>query len=113
MLLLASIVKAICEVLALTMLGQGLLWLIAGSARENNFVYKLFSAVTRPVMRLARLLMPRFVLDRYIWMVAVLLVVVLWVVSGHQKLRLCPTEESASPLCADIVRAVKERRSGS
>lgn len=109
MLLLASIIKAISEILVLTFLGQGVLWLIAGQARENNFVYKLFSAVTRPVMWIARAIMPRFVLDRHVWMVAVLLVLVLWVVAGQQKLRMCLTEEAGDPLCVEIVRAVKER----
>jgi hypothetical protein len=112
MLLLLSIIKAISEILALTFLGQGVLWLIAGKARENNFVYKLFSAVSRPVMWVARAIMPRFVLDRHIWMVAVLIVLVMWVVAGQQKLRHCLMEGQDSPLCVELVKAVKERQSG-
>ncbi len=112
MLLLISIIKAISEILVLTLLGQGVLWLIAGKARESNFVYKLFAVVTRPVMRLARLIMPRFVLDRHIWMVAVLIVLVLWVVSTQQKLQICQTDASDNPLCVEIVKALKKREDG-
>lgn len=110
MLLSVSILKAISEILALSLIGQGILWLIAGSSRESNFVYKLFAAVTRPVMRLARLLTPRFVLDRHIWMVAVLLVFLVWVLAGANKLRLCVTEASNSPLCGQMVQSLEQRR---
>jgi hypothetical protein len=108
-LLAVSILKAISEILALSLIGQGILWLIAGRARDSNVVYKLFSAVTRPVMKLARLIMPRFVLDRHIWMVAVLLVFIVWVLAGAHKLRLCVTEASDSPLCGPMVQRLEQR----
>ena len=109
MLLFVSILKAISEILAFSLLGQGILWLIAGHSRDGNFVYKMFTAITRPVMRLARMLMPRFVLDRHIWMVTVLLVFIVWVFAGQQKLKLCVTEARDNPLCVEIVQALKER----
>ena len=112
MLLLVSILKAICEILALSLIGQGILWLIAGRARESNFVYRVFAAVTRPVMRLARALTPRFVLDRHVWLVAVLLVLVVWFFSGAHKLQLCLREGADSPLCGDIVHRLNERHGG-
>ena len=109
MLLLLSIIKAICEILALALLGQGVLWLVAGKARETNFVYKMFASVTRPLMWLSRAIMPRFVLDRHIWMVGVFIVFALWVIAGQQKLKHCVTESPDSPLCVEIVKALKER----
>ena len=109
MLLLLSIIKAICEILALALLGQGVLWLVAGKSRDTNIVYKMFAAVTRPVMWLARAIMPRFVLDRHIWMVTVLIVFALWVIAGQQKLKHCVTVSPDSPLCVELVRALKER----
>jgi len=111
MLFVLSIIKAICEILALAFLGQGVLWLVAGKSRESNFVYKMFAAVTRPVMWLARAIMPRFVLDRHIWMVAVLIVFASWVIAGQQKLKHCVTESPDSPLCVELVKALKERGS--
>ena len=110
MLLLVSILKALSEVLAFSLLGQGLLWMIAGKSRDSNFVYKMFAAVTRPVMRLARAIMPRFVLDRHIWSVAVLIVLVVWVFAGQQKLKMCLTTSPEDPLCVELVKTLKERK---
>ena len=111
MLLLLSVVKAICEILALALAGQGILWLVAGKARQDNFVYKMFASVTRPLMWLTRTIMPRFVLDRHVWMAAVLIVLVLWIVSAQQKLKHCVTVSPESPLCVELVKALKERGS--
>lgn len=110
MLLLLSILKAFSEILALSMLGQGLLWIVAGKSRETNFVYRMFAAVTRPVMRLARFIVPRFVLDRHVWMVSVLLVVAAWVVTGQQKIRMCMNEAVSDPLCVEIKQTLQERQ---
>ncbi len=72
------ILKALTEVAAVAMLGQGLLWVLAGSGREENLVYKLFKTLTSPVNRLARFITPRVVLDRHLWLVSVLFVSLLW-----------------------------------
>ena len=109
MLLLLSIVKAICEILALALAGQGVLWVVAGKSRQDNIVYKMFAAVTRPLLWLTRTIMPRFVLDRHIWMVVVLIVLVLWFTSAQQKLKHCVTVSPDSPLCVELVNALKER----
>jgi hypothetical protein len=111
-LLFVSVVKALSEILALSLIGQGILLLVAGRARESNFVYRLFAALTRPVMRLARMVTPRLVPDRHIWIVAVLLVFVVWVLAGTHKLRLCVTEASDSPLCGHMVRTLGHRSGG-
>ena len=109
MLLILSAIKAICEILALALVGQGILWLVAGKSRESNFVYRMFASVTRPLMWLARAVMPRIVLDRHIWMVAVFIVFALWIIAGQQKLKHCITVSPESPLCVELVKAVKER----
>jgi hypothetical protein len=108
-LLFVSILKALSEILAFSLIGQGILYVIAGQRRESNFVYRMFATITRPVLRLSRLITPRFVLDRHIWMVAVLLVFALWVYAGQQKLRLCVHEASHSPLCVEMVQTLKEQ----
>jgi len=50
------------------------------------------------------------VLDRHIWMVAILLVFVVWVFAAQQKLSICVTQAPEDPLCADLVRTLKERK---
>ena len=108
MLLFFSILKAFSEIVALSLIGQGLMRLIAGKSCENNFAYRMFSAVTRPVMRLARAITPRFVPDRYVWLVAVLIVLVIWAFAGQQKLNLCALQTADDPLCVEFVRKHKE-----
>lgn len=110
MLLLVSIFKAFSEILALSLLGQGILWLVAGKSRDTNVIYRMFSIITRPLMRLARLITPRLVLDRHVWMIAVLIVIVVWVFAGHEKLKLCMTDSIDDPLCVEIKQGLERRK---
>lgn len=110
MLLLVSIFKAFSEILALSLLGQGVLWLVAGKSRDTNVIYRMFSVITRPVMRLARLITPKLVLDRHVWMIAVLIVIVVWVFAGHEKLKLCMTDSIDDPLCVEIKQGLERRK---
>jgi hypothetical protein len=108
-LMLTSIGKAVSEILALAMLGQGVLWLVAGKTRENNSVYRLFASVTRPMMWIARKSMPRIISDRHIWWVAVLLLIMIWVLAAQHKLKLCVSDAPESPLCVELVKTLNER----
>jgi len=58
-LLLLTIARALVEVAGCFMLGQGLLYVLAGSRRNDNFVYQLFALLTRPVMKVTRVITPR------------------------------------------------------
>lgn len=82
------ILKALTEIAGVALLGQGVLWLIAGSRRSENIVYKLFQTLTSPVMRVARVVTPRIVIDAHIGLVAFFLVAVLWVVLTAIKIKL-------------------------
>ena len=82
------ILKALTEVAGVAFLGQGVLWVIAGAKREENFVYKLFRTLTSPVMRATRIITPRIVLDRHIWMVAFFWLLVLWIALTAFKIKL-------------------------
>ena len=87
MLLFAVILKGLVELLLLVMLGQGLLYVLAGSARQQNLVYRMFATVTAPVMKAARYLTPRFIVDAHIGLVAFFLLVVLWVAALALKVQ--------------------------
>jgi len=82
------ILKALAEVAGIAFLGQGVLWVIAGSKRDQNPVYNLFKVLTSPVTRLTRAITPRIVLDAHIGLVAFFLVVVLWVVVTALKIKM-------------------------
>jgi hypothetical protein len=82
------ILKALVEVALCAMLGQGILYVLAGSRRETNFVYGIFRTLTKPVMVVARWVSPRIVLDRHIWLVALFLLGFAWVALTLAKIRL-------------------------
>ncbi|NBR27411.1 MAG: hypothetical protein EBT83_03220 [Betaproteobacteria bacterium] len=69
--------KAVNEVALIALLGQGLLYVIAGSRREQNFVYSLFKIVTRPVLKFTRWIAPRFIVDQHIGLLAMFIVLVI------------------------------------
>ena len=82
------ILKALTEVAGVAFLGQGVLWVLAGAKREENFVYKLFRTLTSPVTRATRIITPRIVLDRHIWLVAFFWLLVLWIALTVFKIKL-------------------------
>lgn len=72
------ILKGLTEVAGVAMLGQGVLWVLAGAKRDQNLVYNIFKTLTRPVMKLTRWITPRVILDQHLGLVAFLLLLVLW-----------------------------------
>ena len=76
MLQFVILLKALNEVALMALLGQAALYVLAGSRRDSNPIYALLKAVTSPVMKLARLVTPRIVLDRHIGFVALFLLLV-------------------------------------
>ncbi len=88
-LLIISILRALTEVALLTLLGQGLLALLAGSRRATNPVYQLFRVITGPVIRAVRCITPRLVIDRHIPVVAFFLLFWLWIFLAYVKRILC------------------------
>ena len=81
MLLAAIVLKGLVELLILVMLGQGLLFVLAGASRHQNLVYRAFATVTAPVIKATRFITPRFIVDQHIGYVAFFLLMVLWVVA--------------------------------
>ena len=81
MLLAAIILKALVEVALLVMIGQGILFVFAGSSRQQNLVYRMFATVTQPIMKATRFVTPRFIVDQHIGLVAFFLLLVLWVLA--------------------------------
>lgn len=89
MVLVASAVKLVAEIALLCLLGQGVLYLLAGARRDQNLFYQLFQVLTRPFMRLARWVSPRIVIDRHVPLVAFFLLALAWVVATLSLISLC------------------------
>jgi hypothetical protein len=85
--LVINTLKSLVEVAALMLLLRGFMWSFGPKAR-NNFIYGIFTAGSMPFIRFARAITPRAVPDRYVPLIAFLLLFSLWValVLGVQTL---------------------------
>jgi hypothetical protein len=84
-LIIFGILRAMVEVALLALLGQGILALLSGAQKATNPIYRLFALVTRPVIRAARLITPRPILDRHLPVVTFLLLLWLWIFLAWMK----------------------------
>ena len=88
MLTLVVVLKALAEVAGLALLGQGILYLLAGASREQNLFYRVIQTITAPIIRFTRLITPRLVPDRQIGLAAFFLVAGIWLALTIVKVRL-------------------------
>lgn len=84
-----SVLRALVELALLTLLGQGILALLAGRRRATNPIYVFFQILTGPAIRLTRRLAPKAILDRHIPFVAFFLALWLWLLLAYVKHLLC------------------------
>lgn len=89
MLLVFETVKLLSEIALLALAGQWVLGLLAGAKRDQNLIYQLFQVVTRPLVRGARFISPRVVLDQHLPLVAFLVLVFVWIVATAAKINHC------------------------
>jgi hypothetical protein len=73
------------EVALFSLIGQGVLYVLAGANRERNIFYMVLKTIASPAMRVARWISPRFVVDEHVGWVALFLLTVLWLGLGVAK----------------------------
>lgn len=71
--MLLIIVHTLILVAGLSLLGQGIVGIFNWRGRHDNFIYQLFSIITRPVVATVRAITPRVILDQHVPLVAFLL----------------------------------------
>lgn len=91
-LLLVSVLRSLVEVAGFFLLGQGLLYLLAGVSREKNVVYQIFCIVTNPVVKAARFITPKQVVDRHVPVVAFFLLFWLWIALAYARQVICTAD---------------------
>ena len=89
MLAVATTVKLLAEIALLALLGQWLVGLLSGPARERNPFYRLLQLLGRPWVRAARWLSPAIVLERHLPLVAFLLLLLIWGAAAVSKISIC------------------------
>lgn len=85
---LVIILKGVNEVALMALIGQGALFVLAGTRREGNFAYTLLKTVTAPILKAARFVAPRFIVDAHIGFVALFILLLLEAILILLKIRL-------------------------
>lgn len=86
---LITIVRTLVEVAGWALVGQGILAVFAGAARQQNVIYKVFQIITAPVVKAVRFITPRFIVDAHVPLIAFFLLFWIWIALAAWKHRLC------------------------
>ncbi len=89
--LIISVLRVVIEVAGYSLIGQGILAILAGAGREQNIFYRILKTITGPVIRITRVITPRFIVDAHIPFVAFFLLFWLWIALAVLKRYLCLT----------------------
>ena len=77
-LFLISTARAIIEMLGLCLVGQGMLYILAGQRRASNRIYQLFDLLTKAPRRMVASLLPRSSSQRVIGIVCFVVLLLFW-----------------------------------
>lgn len=91
MLTFLNIVQLVLYIALLALVGQGILYVLAGAKRESNFFYKLLQVLSKPFTVPVRKITPRQVSDAQVPLVTFFLLGILYVVVTFERADLCVT----------------------
>ena len=89
MLTFLNFVQLILYIALLALLGQGLLYVLAGAKRETNFFYQLIRIVSKPFTAVVRRITPAKVADRHVPIVTFGLLLIIYFVVTFEKINYC------------------------
>jgi hypothetical protein len=89
MLTALNLAQLVLYIALLALLGQGLLFVLAGAKRSTNLFYQLLQIVSKPFTLLVRKLTPAKVADRHVPVVTFFLLVIAYIVVTFEKIDLC------------------------
>jgi len=84
-----NIAQLILYIGGLGLIGQGLLFVLAGQKRDTNLFYQLIGIINKPWTLTARFISPKQILDRQIPFVAFCIVGVLYIAVTLAKIEHC------------------------
>lgn len=104
------IVKVMVAVAGLALLGQGVLFFLAGAGRETNFFYRTLRIIASPATRVVRWLTPRrFVGDAHIPAATFFLMAGIYIALVITQTNLCLQQGMQHFSCAPLTTAYQER----
>jgi len=89
MLTALNIVQLVLYVALLALLGQGVLYILAGAKRQTNLFYQLLQLLAKPFTVPVRKLTPKKVADRHVPIVTFFVLLIAYAVVTFEKISLC------------------------
>lgn len=89
MLTFLNLLQLVLYIALLALLGQGLLYVLAGAKRDTNIFYQLLSIVGKPFTSVVRRITPAKVADRHVPIVTFGLLLIIYVVVSFEKINYC------------------------
>jgi uncharacterized protein YggT (Ycf19 family) len=89
MLTLLNGLQLVLYIALLSLLGQGLLFLLAGPKRDTNFFYGLLKTLTKPFTAVVRKVTPAKVADHQVPVVTFFFLLIAYVIVTFEKINLC------------------------
>ena len=89
MLTFLNILQLVIYIALLALAGQGLLYVLAGARRNENFFYRTLQVISKPFTVPMRKLTPRMVADEHVPVVTFLLLLVVYAIVTFEKINLC------------------------
>ena len=89
MLMFLNIVQLVLYIALLALVGQGILYVLAGEKRSTNLFYQLLQVLSKPFTWPMRKLTPPQVADRHVPVVTFLLLVIIYFIVSFERANLC------------------------
>jgi len=89
MLTLLTLLQLTLYIPLLALIGQGILYVLAGPRRQSNFFYQLLQLLAKPFTFVVRKITPRQVGDHQVPIVTFFLVVILYLVVTFERINAC------------------------
>lgn len=84
-----AFVQLLLYIPLLALLGQGLLYVLAGPKRSTNIFYQLLALISKPFTLLVRKITPAKVADHHVPVVTFFLLVIAYFVVTFERIDLC------------------------
>lgn len=89
MLSFLNLVQLLLYIPLLALMGQGVLFVLAGAKRQQNFFYQLLQVISKPFTFLVRKATPAKVADQHVPVVTFFLLLIMYAVVTFEKINLC------------------------
>ena len=89
MLTVLNVLQLLLYIPLLALLGQGVLYALAGAKRDGNLFYQLMQLISRPFTAVVRKITPHQVADHHVPVVTFFLLLLIYAVVTFEKIDLC------------------------